>query len=148
MIGPLPLVEHTIERLKALSVLRSIEGAGDYEAAWEKGPRATPAAFCLLGTEKSSGTAGASGGRLIQRVQVAFGVVIAVKNFRGEELGTAAGTDLASVVGAVRGQLVNWTPPSAKSPFEFSSGRHMGYRAGVAWWQEIYLTEYRLDKTS
>lgn len=146
MLGPFDIAP-IIARIAAnVSTLRLVAGAAELEAAiTSAGAGTTPAAYVLLAREAAGASRGGSQ-RLIQQVDVSLSVVIAARNFRQADLGSAAGADLAALITAIRTALLGWTPDGASiDPIELQAGRLEQRKAATLWWQDIFRTRYRLE---
>ncbi|MDG3612309.1 hypothetical protein V1O62_32400, partial [Pseudomonas aeruginosa] len=100
-----------IERLTAtVPALRLIGTAADFGAVKALRDYPTPAAYVLLAEESGEPRpTGNSGGPARQRVGALFGVVLAVRSYRYDQLADAA-DDLQSILDQVRGAMVGWVP--------------------------------------
>ncbi|MDP1696498.1 MAG: hypothetical protein Q8L45_01715 [Xanthomonadaceae bacterium] len=148
MLGPFDITP-VIDRLRAsVPTLRQVAGAAELDAAMNSVNASTvPAAYVLPALESAGETRGSSQ-RLIQIVSVTVAVVIAVRNYRRADLGSAAGADLGGVVAAVRSAVLGWTPPGGEKPFDFKAGRLERRQDAALWWQDLYRTQYRIEVTA
>jgi hypothetical protein len=147
-VGPFDIGE-VIARLRAeVPALRAVEGAAEFAAA-VAGTVSPPAAFVLLAQERAEPKTGGSA-LAIQRIRVTFAVVLAVRNFRRSERGTAQSPDLVSLMRAVRQALMGWRTTSfdpdetqrAATSVDLQSGALVSYDQATVWWQETYSFSY------
>jgi hypothetical protein len=147
-VGPLSNAPY-IERLRAIATaLRLVAGAAELEAALSSAAASVlPSAYVLIARESAAESRGGTQ-RVIQRVTVDISVVYAVRNYRTQDLGSAAGADLESVIRAGRAALIGWTPDAVVcDPTVLLSGRLERRRGAELWWQDILRTRYRLEAT-
>lgn len=137
-----------IERLKAaVPILREIGTAADFQAVKQLRDFPTPAAYVLLAEESGEPkSAGNSAGSARQKVGVIFGVVLAVRSYRYDQLADAA-DDLQSILDQVRGALVGWTPnlPLARGA-QFVTGKVLDSDDTTLLWGEIYSTQHSIGR--
>ncbi len=129
-------------RLETLSLLNLVAGAADFAAAAESTPLATPAAYVLPLQEAASSNALSCA--VAQTVTASFGIALALTNV-ADAKGVAALADLKTVRAAVGPALLGWTPDGdVYSPLEFAGGALLGFKNGVLWWQDVYVTQFIL----
>lgn len=134
------MIEALIERLEAISLLKLVAGAVDFAAAAEAAPPATPAAYVLPLQEAAS--ANQLSCAVAQTVTASFGIALAVSNV-ADAKGVAALADLKPVRRAVGPALLGWTPDGETySPLEYAGGALLGFKNGVLWWQDVYVTQF------
>lgn len=142
-------VQPVIARLQTLvpaPTLRQVQGAAAYASVEKLANFAPPCAYVILAREKSrphpagNGMPGAQQ-RMVQQVDVTFGVMVAVLNYR-EQLGAQSQDALLAVLGAVRGALLGWVPPGASQPISLQQGDLLQYDAGRALWADVYHTNH------
>ena len=126
-------------QLKTVSALNRIDGAAAFEAAAEAKPSAVPAAFVLPLQEQAG--ANELGCAVAQLVTVSFGIALAITN-RADAKGCNALLDIGALRKSVRQALLGWVPEGAQFPMEFGGGALLGFKNGVLWWQDIYVTQY------
>lgn len=79
---------------------------------------------------------------LAQQLQVSLGVVMAFRNYRGVQ-GDELRDDLRDQVGAVRDQLLGWTPPvDGGAQLQLEGGDLDDYDAATALWIDRYQTQH------
>lgn len=142
-------VQPIIARLQQLvpaPTLRQVQGAAAYASVQQLAAFAPPCAYVILAREKSRPHAPGNGmpnvqRRMVQQVDVTFGVLVAVQNFR-EQLGAQSQDSLLAVLGAIRGALLGWVPPGASQPISLQQGDLMQYDAGRSLWADVYQTNH------
>ncbi|WP_334180833.1 hypothetical protein [Pseudomonas nitroreducens] len=138
-----------IERLKeAVPTLREVGTAADFKAVQRLPDFPAPAAYVLLAEEAGEPkAAGNSTGAARQRVGAMFGVVLAVRSYRYDQLADAA-DDLGSILDQVRGALVGWTPnlPMARGT-QFVTGKVLDSDDTTLLWGEIYSTQHSIGRS-
>ncbi|HFH3061968.1 TPA: hypothetical protein ACGJRV_007150, partial [Pseudomonas aeruginosa] len=89
---------------------------------------------------------GNSGGPARQRVGALFGVVLAVRSYRYDQLADAA-DDLQSILDQVRGAMVGWVPslPLARGT-QFVIGKVLDSDDTTLLWGEIYSTQHAIGR--
>jgi hypothetical protein len=129
-----------VPRLKLLGT------AADLRSALEQVlPAASlPAAF-FVRQERAIRTAGASGGVLIQHMEVDLIVVLYVRNHAGEKTGARAAAEMDQLVAENRAALLNWTPVRDAVPITFNASRDQAYQASTLIVQELFKTAYRIE---
>lgn len=145
-VGPFPLAA-AIERLHAqVPTLRLVGTAADLRTALDAKPNATPAAF-VLKEESSRPAAGASNGVLVQMCSVSVQVVLMVQNVRLGAAGEGARQQMDSLIQAVRGALLKWSPDNTRFFHGLShlASRDESYSGGWLVAQEIFQTRYPIE---
>lgn len=135
-------LEPIVARLVAqCQVLKLVGGSANFELA--VGALATfPAAFVL--PAKESATSNPFMDQIVeQRVQMDFGVVLAVRDLADNE-GSAAHDALDPIRSAVRDALLAWQPDGSDACIEFVAGDLMAFDNGVFWWADTYRTAYMI----
>lgn len=146
VLGPFP-VSDVMDRLKAtVADLRQVGNAADLRTALDQKPRAVPAAFVVV-QEQGRPSAGASGGVLVQQVDVSINVVLYLRNYAEAEAGAAVSRDAQALTASVRAALLNWSPSAEFHPLTLQAGRPESYRGGNLVVQEIYRSQYRIEVT-
>lgn len=133
------IVDPTITRLSSVTLLKKVSGAADFATAAASRPLAIPAAYVLPLDEQSRPSE--VDGFVLQEVRAAFGVALAVANV-ADAKGEAAVVSLDPLRQSVRATLLGWEPAAGCLPFEFGGGSLLGFRDGVLWWQDIYVTQF------
>lgn len=132
-----------MDRITAkVSGLRLVGAAADLDAAIGSSPKAVPAAF-VLASERGQKPAGASGGVLMQQIDVAVQVVLMVRNLRDSATGSQARADMDAITDAADAALLNWPPSIEHDPFWFDAGRDERFDGGLLVHQRIYRTRRR-----
>lgn len=144
-VGPL------IARLRAGVVkqggLRLVEGRAAFAQVRALQDFPAPCAYVLLAKETAAQTkTGASlPGRqhpLAQVMQVGIGIVMAFRNHRGLS-GDELRDELNEQVGAVRDQLLGWTPPvNGGRQLQLIGGDLEDYDSGIALWADRWQTQH------
>lgn len=137
-----------IELLKsAVPSLRALGTAADFQAIKRLGDFPTPAAYVLLAEEAGEPKpAGNTSGPVRQKIGALFGVVIAVRSYRYEQLADVT-DDLHSILDQVRGALIGWTPdlPLARGT-QFVTGKTLDSDDTTLLWGEIYATQHSIGR--
>ena len=140
-----PILERLEDRLTGW---KEIGGAADQRAAEnDKAPR-TPAAYVLLASDQPSPPISGSGGYR-QRVTGRFGVLIAIRDQRVAQRGTAKADELNQRIRELRDALIGWRHPGATQGFSTRLVAPCGvlaFKQNVIWWQDIYAVEYDIFK--
>lgn len=142
-LGPFDIAP-VVARLKAqVTALRAVQGAAEFAAAVKATTAPpTPSAYVLLARENGPAAQPASE-IAIQRHDVRFGVVLAVRNYQLAQLGTAQADSLTALINSTRTTLVGWKPTGFTGQrIEWNSGSVLSYDAATVWWQEIFTTRY------
>lgn len=135
-----------IDRIRAeCPQFKAVKGAAEYETAVTSGSVANPSAFVIYGTERANVNKGGSEAH-IQNVRADFGVILAIRNYRVDELGTAQAADLETMRVALRQALVGWTHPShaAATNISFTGGQNSGLKNGTLWWTERFTYNFAI----
>lgn len=143
MIGPFPIAP-VIERLALVDQLRHVGTCADLKTALSQSPRAVPAAY-VVRQERARPSAGASGGVLIQQMDVDLIVVLYVRNKAAADSGAAAAAEMDALIAAVRGQLLNWRATAGVEPLTQNASRDDSYKGGELLAQELFRTTYRIE---
>jgi hypothetical protein len=144
VIGPYP-VAPVLARLKAqVPELRQIGHCGDLKTALSQQPLAAPAAF-VVRQERARPSAGASGGVLVQLVDVDVILVLYVRNQAQAATGGAAAADMDALVASCRGALLNWSAAPGVSPLTQNASRDDSYQGGALIVQELFRSDYRIE---
>lgn len=133
------MIAALIARLDALPVLKLVSGAADFATAAEAKPLALPAAY-LLPLQEQPG-ANQLSMAVAQVVTASFGIALAIANV-ADAKGRAALADLAAVRAAVGPALLGWAPNEDCTPLEYAGGALLGFKSGVLWWQDVYVTQF------
>lgn len=146
VVGPFPVAEVITRLQQQVPLLREIGSCADLETALQQRPRALPAAYVVL-REQGSEPRGATGGVLVQQVEVSVCVVLYVQNYAAQHTGSAARTDMDALLTAQRTALLNWRPTSFPSahPLSLRANRDETYAGGNLVAQEIYRSHYRIE---
>lgn len=138
-----------IQRLKeAVPALRQVGIEADFKSVKQLRDFPTPAAYVLLAEETGDPKpTGNSTGAARQRVGALFGVVLAVRSYRYDQLADAA-DDLRSILDQVRGALVGWVPdlPLARG-VQFVTGKVLDSDDTTLLWGEIYTTQHSIGRS-
>ena len=133
------MISGLIDRLKTVGALKLVGGAPAYAAAAEARPTALPAAYVLPLQEQPGANELACA--VAQMVTASFGIALAITNV-ADAKGGGALLDIDALRKSVRQGLLGWTPDGAQFPMEFGGGALLGFKNGVLWWQDIYVTQY------
>lgn len=141
-----PVIERLRERVKAL---RQVAGSADYANVKSLADFPAPCAYVVLAKESPdlTTTGNAPRGqqiRVSQIVQVTFGVVVVVRNYR-EQRGDQVKEELKAMLGACRGTLLGWVPDVAGArPCQLARGDLNDYNAGTALWTDVWRTQHTI----
>ena len=140
----LPLVLTQAQVVPGRPFLRKVRGAADYAAIQKISDFLAPEAFVLMARERGGQKAGVSR----QPAAVTFGVVTAARNYSYAH-GMPAGDELSPLVGAIRDQLMGWTPGVASGgrPIEWVQGDVLDYDKGTLLWRDIFKTQHFIGRT-
>ena len=137
-----------VTRLKGgLDRLWTVETSAEIDAAMTGSSGRTPGAYVVPVKETARPHPGGSSGRLVQLVDVAFAVALNVRNYRAANLGADAIDALTPGRRAVGELLIGWTPPGCDLAIDFEGGKLARYAAGDIWWQDVFRTRLRIEKT-
>lgn len=143
-------VSLVIDRLQAAvgkNALRLVSGSADYASVDKLSDFAPPCAFVLLARERGIETASGSSlpgqqRRLPQRMEVTFGVVLAVRHYR-QTRGHALRDELGAQLARVRGLLLGWTPPlPGARACQLLQGDLTDYDHSTALWIDVWRTQH------
>lgn len=145
MIGPYP-TDPVVTRLAEIpsAQLRYVGNVADLQTALTQKPRALPAAY-VCRQERAQPSKGASGGVLVQQMQVDLIVVLYVQNHASAATGAAALAQMTQLVNAVRGKLLNWRAVAGVEPLRMNASRDESFNAGLLISQELYRSDYRIE---
>ena len=133
------MISSVIARLKTVSALKLVSGAADFEAAADSRPTAIPAAYVLPLQELAGPNE--LGCAVAQLVTASFGIALATTNV-SDAKGRGALVDIEALRKQARQALLGWVPAGAEFPMEFGGGALLGFKKGVLWWQDVYVTQY------
>lgn len=140
-----------IARLKdQVPELQEVGGAADLAAIRQIRDFRTPSAFVILAVETPvPRQPGAPGAATRQMVQVQFGVVVAVRNYR-DNRGKAAADELRPELGRVRDALIGWVPPglTGARDCQLVQGKVIDYDTDTLIWTDLYQTQHSIGRTS
>lgn len=138
-----------IERLRGqVPALQLVGAAADFTAVKSLPSFRPPSAYVVLAQESAApNPPGSTSGRVRQVVNVTFGVVVAVRNYRHDE---AEKSDaLGAVLTAVRAAIVGWTPPLPMArPCQFVTGQVLDSDSSTLLWGDIYSTQHAIGSAS
>lgn len=134
-----------IDRLRELTPLQAVGAAADLESAMD-GVTALPAAFVrLISTEAS---APELIGAMAQKIELQFGVFLAVRNRRDPKW-QGAFVEQEELLLLLRDALVGWVP----DPQTGEAVRYVGGKTGDTdvqkrlWWLDVYAITLHYRKT-
>lgn len=134
------LIDAVIAHLKtSVPSLKKVSGAVDFASAGTDLKNSTPAAYVLPLADKAGQNELCNA--VSQRVDVRFGVVLAVQNLR-DARGQNAHSDLEPIRRAVIDALLGWNPDADHAPVLYGGGRLLQLADGVLWWQLEFVTVY------
>lgn len=133
------MIDELIAQLRTVPALKLVGGAVDLQAAAEEEPTITPAAF-VIPLEENPG-ANELGNFVMQRVAVAVGVVLVVRNLTDTK-GAAATVDMEALRQSTKAVLLGFAPNDACDPLERGQSALLAFKEGHMWWQDIYITAY------
>lgn len=133
------LIDTIITHLGSVTALKKVSGAADFASASIDLKGKLPAAYVLPLNDKAGRNEMANA--VMQKVDVRFGVVLAVQNLR-DALGKNAQSDLDPIRKAVIAALLGWQPDTDHEPVLYGSGRLLQMADGVLWWQLEFVTAY------
>ena len=116
---------------------RQIDGAADFPSA-EAETKQYPAAFLIPLADTPGKNVYESGG-VMQRVEIGFGVVIAISR-RGVSGGKRLDV-LLPYKQEVISKLLGWSPADGFAPIELRPGRLMKIGDTAIWWQMGFATD-------
>lgn len=144
MIGPFPLAETILHIQQHAPLFRLVSHAADLQAAIDQAPPAFPAVY-VVRQERGRPSAGASGGVLIQQVDVDLICVLYVKNVASPTSGSRVAKDMDAIAGQLRDALLNWSPAVGMEPITFNASRDQSHKNGLLIAQELYRSRYRIE---
>lgn len=127
--------------------LRLVGGSADYRAVRSLQDFPAPCAYVVLAREKAQQTKTGQSlpGRqtpLAQLLEVTFGVVLAVRNYRQLE-GDELRNELRDQLDRIRSPLLGWTPPiNGGRACQLAGGDLSDYDAGTALWTDVWKTQH------
>lgn len=130
-------------RLRAeVAEFRQVGQRGDLAAIADDAIPA-PAAFVMLGRERSDKPSGASGGRYLAKVRATVGVLIVAEQFRGdpEQPYTAA----PALIRASREALIGYGGTESQTPLQLEGGQVIEDAADRLLWLDTYALDYWHD---
>lgn len=133
------LLQPVIDRLRAQTTLRSVQGAVELAAALEASALATPAAYVVPMGDRPQADEGMTGGAL-QLVVSTLAIVLVVDN-RRDATGAAAAADLEQLRVQVRRALLGWAPEGMDAPITAGRGQLIDLIDGRVWWGDEYHIE-------
>ena len=141
------------ERLRTtVPSLRSVQGAADYAAITGLRDFPVPCAYVVLAKEQGAPQPPGNAVRgqvmpVSQSVEVAFGVVLVVRNYR-EQRGDQVADELRQYIGLVRQALIGYVPDvQGARACQFIQGELLDYDASMALWVESYKTQHSIRST-
>ncbi|MCR6661828.1 MAG: hypothetical protein NVV60_01440 [Luteimonas sp.] len=144
MVGPFP-AESVMQRLKATVPLAKIIGnAADLDTALQAQPNTSPALYVVI--EERGSPPKYTGNVVIQNMDVMVKVITLVRNASGERLGTGARKAADDVIAETRNGLIGWTPADAFNALYFVAGRDDRFHGSWLTSQQIFRTDYRIQK--
>lgn len=136
------IVDELIARLSATgSPFTIVDGAAALSEVKERPPQ-TPAAYVYISNEASSANQRATG-RVLQNMAIDIAVVIVTSNAAGS---LHVSSDIESLKGFVRAQLVGFVPPSALDPLEHVLGQVVQIKDSMVWFEDVYATAALLEE--
>lgn len=138
------MIQEMIDRIKAEAPLFKLVGAAaEFQAAAERNPVATPACYVIALEERPGPNQ--LGNQILQKVDVALGIVIVVRNV-SDTNGGAASITLDALRRQAKAAIYGWSPAPELDPFERGASNLLVFQDGHVWWQDVYLTSY-LDRS-
>lgn len=125
-------------RDQAMPPLAMVEAAASPQAAIERPPEITPAAYVLWADDSPSPNR-LSGKAVRQTVESTWSVMVAIRNV-ADGRGGASSADFDAVREAIRDALLGFQPPSAAAPFQYAAGGFAGTDDDSTWFQLSYTT--------
>lgn len=143
-VGRYP-VQPILDRLRAsVPALKLIETAANLRTALEQQPAAVPAAYVVT-ARSGREPKGATGGMLIQGVDVGVQVVLMVRNYAQAQTGASAAADMDALITAVDTALINWSPSQDFVPLYLGPGQDAPYGSGLLITHQTYRSRYRIQ---
>jgi hypothetical protein len=119
--------------------------SADLDTALAQQPARDRAAY-LVASERGAEPGGASGGTLVQQVDVAVSLVVFCRNFRDQRAGSGARAAMDAFLAEIRAALINWSPDAlVYRPLSLQASNDRRFNAGTLVVQEIYRTRYRIQ---
>lgn len=136
-----------LDRLTTISALELVGTAADFVSVKTLQGFRMPSAYALLAQEMANpNPPGNNGGRVRQVVEVHFGVVLAVRNYRHDDAEKADA--LAPILDAVRKVIIGWTPPLPLArACQFVTGKVLDSDGSTLLWGEVYSTQHAIGST-
>ena len=133
MADPAPLIR---ARLKAeIPELRAVRGTVDF-AAIGRNLITFPAAFVFLAADGATPNTRAVGA-FVQNITADVAVVLCVKG-ANDPTGEKTSDELEDLRAKIRTALIGWEPESGFEPVGLRQGKLLGFKDGVAFWQDTY----------
>jgi hypothetical protein len=143
-------VSSIVARLRScVPKLIDVGMAADYAAVQSLQDFRPPCAYVILASEQGAlqPQGHAPRGQQVrgrQIVQVTFGVVLAVRNYR-EQKGAQVNDELREMLAATREALMGFVPDAEGArAIQFVRGDLMDYNAGTAIWADVYQTQHSI----
>lgn len=142
-----PVIERLQARVVSADGMRLVGSGADYAQVRALADFPTPCCYVLLAFERGIKTRSGMSEPgmqhpIAQQMLVGLGIVMAFRNYRGLQ-GTELRDELRVQVGAVRNQLLGWTPPvSGGVQMQLESGDLEDYDASVALWADRWTTQH------
>jgi hypothetical protein len=140
MLGPYPLAG-IVQRLAAITALRSVGISADLAAALKSAPGAVPAAFVVREERAIETTYGT--GVQVQKVDAAVAIVLFVRNYRESDSGAGARDEMDALLAQARAQLLGWRPSGEFGALRLHASNENIYSGALLVSQETYLSTYR-----
>lgn len=137
------VVQHLRDQVSALHF---VGGAADYAAVKELADFVTPSAYVVFAEEKNTGKVPATPCVTVQEVQVAFGVVLALRHY-SEQHGAQMQQEARGLIGQVRCALIGHKPPAqGVRAMAWAGGKVLDYSDGVLLFADLYEFNQLLHK--
>lgn len=137
-------VSQVAARLRDIDELEDVGELAEYLAIKDLRHFRTPSAYVVLAKETGQPkAAGNTGAKQRQLVDVVFGVVIAVRNYRRDTSERAGSLD--EILNSVRSSILGWTPdlPLAR-PCQLVNGEPLDSNDSTILWGEVYSTQHAI----
>lgn len=141
--APFP-IQLVTDRLRNISILQEVGELSEYLSIKDLRHFRTPSAYAVMAKETGDiNPSGNGSGRQRQRVDVLFGVIVAVRNYRRGA--TDKHLELDAVLDQVRTAILGWTPdlPLAR-PCQFVNGEPLDSSDTTILWGEVYATQHSI----
>ncbi len=143
-------IDLVVARIKAtVPALQQVRGAAEYAAISEFSDFRPPEGFVLLARERGKPMPGTTR----QPVQVFFGVVVAVRNYR-QQRGKPAMDEALPLIGQVRDALIGWIPQDGAGAqvgggrgCQWLQGDVMDYDNSTLLWSDVFQTQHFIGST-